>query len=146
MQIRAIKTEADYDAALARVEAIFDSEPGTSEFDELEAWVILLNVYEDKKHPVPPPTPIAAIKYIMDQQGLKQKDLIPILGSKSLVSEVLSGKRQLTLRMIRALNEQLGIPAETLLRNPGSNLPVHSDIVIDNCNTASPGLLSLICR
>jgi len=131
MQIRAIKTEADYDAALARVEAIFDSEPGTDEFDELEVWVTLIGVYEDRHHPVPPPTPIEAIEFMMDQRGLKQKDLIPILGSKSKVSEVLSGNRQLTLSMIRALNEKLGIPAETLLRKPANFLPTQMDSTVD---------------
>lgn len=121
--IRAIKTDADYEAALARVEEIFDSEPGSPEFDELEVWGTLIGAYEDENHPVPPPTPLEAIEFVMDQQGLKQKDLVPFIGSKSKVSEVLAGKRKLTLKMIRALHEGLGIPADTLLKEPGKKLP-----------------------
>lgn len=123
MMIRAIKTDADYEAALARVEEIFDSEPGSPEFDELEVWGTLIGAYEDENHPVPPPTPLEAIEFAMDQRGLKQKDIVPFIGSKSKVSEVLAGKRKLTLKMIRALHEGLGIPADTLLREPGKELP-----------------------
>jgi len=123
MMIRAIKTDADYEAALARVEEIFDSEQGSPEFDELEVWGTLIDAYEDENHPVPPPTPLEAIEFVMDQKGLKQKDLIPFIGSKSKVSEVLAGKRKLTLKMIRALHEGLGIPADTLLKEPGKKLP-----------------------
>jgi HTH-type transcriptional regulator / antitoxin HigA len=123
MMIRAIKTDADYEAALARVEEIFDSEPGSPEFDELEVWGTLIGAYEDENHPVPPPTPVEAIEFVMDQKGLKQKDLVPLVGSKSKVSEVLAGKRKLTLKMIRALHEGLGIPADTLLKEPGKELP-----------------------
>lgn len=121
--IRAIKTDADYEAALARVEEIFDSEPGSPEFDELEVWGTLIGAYEDENHPVPPPTPLEAIEFAMDQKGLKQKDIVPFIGSKSKVSEVLAGKRKLSLKMIRALHEGLGIPADTLLREPGKELP-----------------------
>ena len=123
MMIRAIKTDADYEAALARVEEIFDSEQGSPEFDELEVWGTLIGAYEDENHPVPPPTPLEAIEFVMDQKGLKQKDLIPLIGSKSKVSEVLAGKRKLTLKMIRALHEGLGIPADTLLKESGKELP-----------------------
>jgi len=121
--IRAIKTDADYEAALARVEEIFDSEPGSPEFDELEVWGTLIGAYEDENHTVPPPTPLEAIEFAMDQRGLKQKDLVPFIGSKSKVSEVLAGKRKLTLKMIRALHEGLGIPADTLLKEAGKELP-----------------------
>lgn len=121
--IRAIKTDADYEAALARVEEIFDSEPGSPEFDELEVWGTLIGAYEDENHPVRPPTPLEAIEFAMDQKGLKQKDIVPFIGSKSKVSEVLAGKRKLSLKMIRALHEGLGIPADTLLREPGKELP-----------------------
>jgi HTH-type transcriptional regulator/antitoxin HigA len=123
MMIRAIKTDADYEMALARVEEIFDSEPGSPEFDELEVWGTLIGAYEDMHHPVPPPTPLEAIEFIMDQKGLKQKDLIAFIGSKSKVSEVLAGKRRLSLKMIRALHEGLGIPTDTLLKEPGQELP-----------------------
>jgi HTH-type transcriptional regulator/antitoxin HigA len=123
MIIRAISTDADYEAALARVEEIFDSEPGSPEFDELEVWGTLIGSYENENHPVPPPTPLEAIEFAMDQRGLKQKDLVPFLGSKSKVSEVLAGKRKLTLKMIRALHKGLGIPADTLLKEAGKKLP-----------------------
>jgi len=123
MMIRAIKTDADYQTALARVEEIFDSEQGSPEFDELEVWGTLIGAYEDENHPVPPPTPLEAIEFVMGQKGLKQKDLTPLIGSKSKVSEVLAGKRKLTLKMIRALHEGLGIPADTLLKEPGKELP-----------------------
>ncbi len=120
--IRAIKTDADYEAALARVEEIFDSAPGSPEFDELEVWGTLISVYEDRTHPVAPPTPLEVIAFIMDQQGLKQKDLVPFIGSKSEVSEVLAGEKKLSLKMIRALHEGLGIPADTLLKEPEREL------------------------
>ncbi len=123
MMIRAIKTDADYEAALVRVEEIFCSEPGCPEFDELEVWGTLIGAYEDENHPVPPPTPLEAIEFVMDQKKMKQKDLIPFIGSKSKVSEILAGKRKLTLKMIRALHEGLGIPADTLLKDPGKELP-----------------------
>ena len=123
MMIRAIKTDVDYEAALARVEEIFDSEPGSPEFDELEVWGTLISAYEDENHPVSPPTPIEAIEFVMDQRGLRQKDLVQFFGSKGKVSEVLRGKRKLSLKMIRALHVGLGIPADTLLKEPGKELP-----------------------
>jgi HTH-type transcriptional regulator/antitoxin HigA len=119
MMIRAIKTDTDYEVALARVEEIFDSEPGSPEFGELEVWGTLIGAYEDKNHPVLPPTPLEAIEFVMEQKGFKQKDLIPFIGSKSKVSEVLAGKRKLSLKMIRALHDGLGIPTDTLLKEPG---------------------------
>ena len=118
-----IKSEEDYNIALKRIEEIFDAKPGTPEFDEMELLVKLVEIYEDEKYPISAPDPISAIKFRMEQQGLKNKDLIPYIGSKSKVSEVLSGKRALSLNMIRKLNEGLGIPAEVLIKEPGKTLP-----------------------
>lgn len=120
---RLIKNETDYDTALLRVDAIFDAQPGTPEGDELELLVTLIELYEEKAYPVDFPDPIAAIKFRMEQQELRQKDLVPYLGSESKVSEVLSGKRSLSLSMIRKLVNGLGIPAEVLLQEPNAQLP-----------------------
>lgn len=128
MKAKLIKTEADYEAALARIEEIFDAKPGTPEGDELELLATLVEIYEDKTFPVGLPTPVEAIQFRMKQQGLKPKDLIPYLGSASKVSEVLAGKRSLSLTMIRRLVDGLGIPAEALLQEPGAELP--SDAVL----------------
>ncbi len=122
MNIRPVKTEKDYDAALSRIEDLWGAEPGTARGDELEILLTLVSVYESKNHPVPPPSPVEAIRFVMDQRGLKPADLIPFLGSRSRVSEILNGKRNLTLKMIRALNAQLGIPAEILIKE-GSVFP-----------------------
>ncbi|WP_051261870.1 helix-turn-helix domain-containing protein [Desulfovibrio inopinatus] len=124
MLIRVIKTDAAYEAALAWVEEFFDAEPGTPEHEELEVWTTLIEAYENEHYTLPAPSPIEAIEFMMDQKGLKQKDLVPYIGSKSKVSEVLNGKRKLTLKMIRALHEGLGIPADTLLQDTGDVIPV----------------------
>ncbi len=118
-RIRPIRTEEDYEAALARVDVIFDAEPGTPEGEEAEILTTLISAYEDEYYPLNLPDPISAIKFRMEQQALNQGDLKPYIGSSAKVSEVLSGKRQLTLKMIRSLNEHLGIPADVLIRgNP----------------------------
>jgi len=117
-----IKNEADYDAALERVDCIFDAKRGTPEGDELELLVTLIELYEEDAYPMALPDPVTAIKFRMEQQGLKQKDLIPFFGSESKVSEVLSGKRPLSLTMIRRLVNDLGIPAEVLLQEQGAQL------------------------
>jgi len=119
------KTPEEYEAALARANQLIvsDPEPGTSEADELELLVLVISKYEDEHFPIRNPTPVEAIKFRMEQQELTQRDLVPLLGSRSRVSEILSGKRQLTLKMIRALHESLGIPADVLLQEPGASLP-----------------------
>ncbi|NQU26607.1 MAG: ImmA/IrrE family metallo-endopeptidase, partial [Candidatus Nealsonbacteria bacterium] len=113
-----IKTESDYDVALAAIEALIDRDPdrGTPEADELEVLSLLVEKYESKSFPSSLPDPIEAIKFRMEQQKLTQRDLIPFVGSRSKVSEVLSGKRSLTLSMIRSLHRNLGIPASALLQ------------------------------
>jgi len=117
MQIQPIHTEKDYEIALARIEEIFDAKPGTKEGDELEVLGILVDEYEKKHFRIEAPKPVEAIKFRMDQLGLEQKDLARILGSKSRASEILSGKRSLSLRQIKILYRRLGIPAEILIRD-----------------------------
>lgn len=107
-RIRPIKTEQDYDAALARVEFLMDSDRADTEDDELDVLSTLIELYEDKHFPMDAPDPIAAIKFRMEQLGKSQSDLAPIFGSRAKASEVLSGKRDLTLKMIRALHEHPG--------------------------------------
>lgn len=121
---KVIKTEEAYEEALSRIEEIFDSKPGTPEGDELELLVTLVELYEEEKYPIEAPDPISAIKFRMEQQGLKNKDLIPFIGSKSKVSEVLSGKRELSINMIRKLHEGLGIPAEVLIQDTKKTEPL----------------------
>ena len=121
--VKLIKTEEDYQQALDRIDQLMEAEPGTPEGDELEVLAALVEMYEGRHFPIDPPDPIEAIKFRMEQSGLTQKDLVPYIGSKSKVSEVLSGKRALTLSMMRALNIHLGIPAEVLLRESGADFP-----------------------
>jgi HTH-type transcriptional regulator/antitoxin HigA len=119
IQIRVIKTEAEYEAALARIEEIFDAELDTPEDRQLELLTLLVQHYEEEEYPIDLPDPITAIRFRMEQQGLKPNDLIPFLGSQSKVSEVLNGHRSLSLTMIRNLVRGLGIPAEVLLQETG---------------------------
>jgi HTH-type transcriptional regulator/antitoxin HigA len=128
-KIRAIRTEADYKAALARVDALMDAELGTPEGDELDVLTDLVGLYEDRHVPMGYPTALAALRFRMEQAGLSPRDLIPFLGGRSKVSEVLSGKRPLTMQMARALHTNLGIPADVLLQQPGAELPSALDDV-----------------
>lgn len=123
MRARVLKTEADYEAALAYVEELMDAEPGSPEEDKLEVFALLIEAYEQEHYPIDLPDPVEAIKFRMEQQGLSQKDMVAYLGSQSRVSEVLNRKRPLSLSMIRALHEGLGIPAEVLLQEPGQGAP-----------------------
>jgi HTH-type transcriptional regulator/antitoxin HigA len=116
MNIKLIKTEEDYENALARLEEIFDSPLGSEEGDELEILGMLIEKYEDEHYPIGPADPIEAIKFRMEQMGMKQKDLAEIIGYKSRVSEILNRKRKLTLEMIRKLHTSLKIPTEILIR------------------------------
>jgi HTH-type transcriptional regulator / antitoxin HigA len=120
---RLIKSEEDYEMALSRIEQLMDAKPDTAEMDELELLTALVEMYEERHYPIAPPTPIDAIKFRMEQLGLQQKDMVPFIGNKSKVSEVLNGKRPLTLAMMRSLNRGLGIPAELLLKEPGADFP-----------------------
>ncbi|MBC6440478.1 MAG: transcriptional regulator [Rhodospirillales bacterium] len=121
-RIRPIRTGKDYEAALARIDALMDAEPGGAEFDELDILADLVELYESRREPMGYPGPVAAIAFRMDQGKLSPRDLIPFIGSRAKVSEVLSGKRAITMPMARALHRHLGIPADVLLREPGGAL------------------------
>jgi HTH-type transcriptional regulator/antitoxin HigA len=113
---RLIKKEKDYNLALARIEKLMDSKPGTPEFDELELLSTLVEIFEDEHFPIGMPDPVSAIKFRMEQLGLNQQGLVTFIGSRSKVSEVLNRKRPLTLSMMRSLHKKLGIPADVLLQ------------------------------
>ncbi len=115
MQPKVIKNEAEYAAALKQVEALWDVAPGTPEAETAELWTALIETYEKKAYPMGMPDPVSAIRFRMEQHNLRPADLIPYLGSKSKVSEVLAGRRTLSLSMIRKLHEGLGIPGDVLL-------------------------------
>jgi HTH-type transcriptional regulator/antitoxin HigA len=126
MQIHPVRTEADYDAAVARIEQLMGAEPGSEAGDELEILVTLAGAYEARHFPMDTPDPVTLIQFRMEQQGLTRKDLEPMIGSRARVSEVLAGKRPLTLAMIRRLHLGLDIPIDLLVgveSSPGSQLP-----------------------
>ncbi len=112
---RLIKTRREYRSALLRVEELMDARPGTAGGEELELLSALIEIYEERHAPVSPPDPVEAIRFRLEQENLRPQDLVPFLGSRSRVSEVLNGKRPLTLTMIRRLHDGLGIPADVLL-------------------------------
>ena len=118
MEIKAIRTEANYRAALQEVSALVDLDPAVDSPDgeRLEVMGALVQAYEAKHYPIDPPDPIEAIKFRMDQAGMTVKDLVPYIGSLNRVYEVLSYKRPLSLNMIRRLSEGMHIPAEVLIR------------------------------
>ena len=115
MNIKPIKNESDYDAALVEIADLMDARPGTAQGDRLDVLVTLVEAYEDRHWRVDPPDPIEAIKLRMEQRGLTGRDLENVLGSRSRVSEVMNRKRPLTMEMIRRLHSKLGIPAESLI-------------------------------
>ena len=119
MEIKAIRTEVDYLAALREVSALIDLDPAadTPEGERLDVLGTLVQAYEAKHYPIGPPDPIDAIKFRMEQSSMTVKDLVPYIGSLNRVYEVLSYKRSLSLTMIRKLNEGLHIPAEVLIRD-----------------------------
>lgn len=115
MQIKPIRTDIDHQKALNRIDALFDAAPDTPEGDELEILIELVNAYEEAHFPIEAPDPIEAIKFRMEQQGMTDADLVPYLGQRSRVSEVLNRKRKLSLQMIRKLHSGLNIPLESLV-------------------------------
>jgi len=117
MNIAPIRNEKDYQKALDRLELIFDAKKGTKRGDELEILSILIDRYENENFPIGMPDPIEAIKFRMEQIGMKQKDLAEVVGFKSRVSEIMNKKRKLTLDMIRKLNTTLHIPTEVLVQD-----------------------------
>ena len=115
---RQICNDADLDAALERINELMDAKPGEPKYDELIVLTNLVEVYEDKHYPIGPPSLLDAIEFSMERRGLTHDDLVPLIGSRQKVTEVLSGKRDITMPMARALHKRLGIPAESLLQEP----------------------------
>lgn len=120
MELKPLRTEAEYQAALKAISPYFDEEPaeGTPEADQFELLLMLIEAYEAKHYPIAPPDPIQAIRFRMEQEGLTVQDLTSMIGPTHRVYEVLNYKRPLTLRMIRNLHHGLGIPAESLIAQP----------------------------
>jgi HTH-type transcriptional regulator/antitoxin HigA len=115
-ELKPIRSEADYEAALAEVERLWSAKTGTPDGDHLDVLVTLIDAYEAEHYPMDPPDPIEAIKFRMEQQGLTRKDLEPIIGTRTRVAEVLNRRRGLSIDMIRRLHERLGISADVLIR------------------------------
>jgi HTH-type transcriptional regulator/antitoxin HigA len=115
MDIRPIKTEIDYEHALAEIEQLWGAAENTPEGDKLDILLTLVEAYEQAHYPIDPPDPVEAIKFRMDQMGLSRKDLEPYIGKRGRVAEVLNGQRSLSLNMIRRLHTHLHIPLESLL-------------------------------
>ena len=115
MKIKPIKSEQDYQDSLKRIEKLWGARKDTSEGDEMDLLITLVESYEEKHYPIAPPDPIDAIKFRMEQMGVSKSEMIKYLGSQSRVSEVLNRKRKLTLKMIKSVHKGLKIPAEILL-------------------------------
>ena len=116
MEIEPIKSQRDYRRALKDIEGLMTAKRNTPEGDRLDVLVTLVEAWEQKHYPLDLPDPVEAIKFHMDQKGLDPRDLIPFIGSRNRVHEVLNRRRPLTLKMIRRLHEGLGIPAESLIK------------------------------
>ena len=127
--VKPIRTEADYDAAVARIGELMDAAPGTPEGEELDLLGDLVILYESRHVKKELPTPTAAIEFRMEQAGLTPRDLAPFIGSRAKVSEVLSGKRDITMSMARALHKHLGISADVLLQKQGATVDPTFDSV-----------------
>ncbi len=121
MDITPIKTKRDYRRALKEIEGLMAAKRGTPEGDRLDILVTLVEAWEAKHYPIDLPDPVEAIKYYMEQQSLEPKDLIPYIGNRNRVYEVLNRKRPLTLKMVWRLHAGLGIPAESLIKVPGEH-------------------------
>ena len=118
MEIKPIRTKADYRAALKEIETLMSARAGTPEGERLDVLVTLVEAYEKKHYHFDLPDPVEAIKFRMEQMALAPKDLVPMIGRINRVYEILNRKRPLTLQMIRRLHRELGIPAESLLKDP----------------------------
>ena len=114
--LKPIRNEADYDAALDEVGRLWGAKSGTLDGDRLDVLATLIDAYEAKHHPIDPPDPVEAIRFRMEQQGLTRKDLEPMIGPRNRVADVLNRKRGLSIDMIRQLHDGLGISAEVLIR------------------------------
>ena len=121
MDVKPIKTDTDYRAALKEIESLMSAAPDTPEGEKLDVLVTLVEAYERKHYPLDLPDPVEAIKFEMEQKGLTVKDLEPMIGKSNRVYEVLNHRRSLTLKMIWRLHKQLGIPAESLIKQPTEN-------------------------
>ncbi len=120
MDIKPVKTEADYRAALEEIESLMTAEAESADGEKLDIMVTLIEAYEAKHFPLDLPDPVEAIKFEMERKGLTIKDLEPMIGKSNRVYEILNHKRSLTLNMIRKLHDDLGIPAESLIRTSQS--------------------------
>jgi HTH-type transcriptional regulator/antitoxin HigA len=118
MNIKPIKTKVDYRAALKEIEALMTARAGSPEGERLDILVTLVEAYEKRHFHFDLPDPVEAIKFRMEQMALAPKDLVPMIGQINRVYEVLNRKRPLTLQMIRRLHQKLGIPAESLIKEP----------------------------
>ena len=116
MEIKPIRTKADYRAALKEIEGLMSAEADTPEGERLDVLVTLVEAYESRHYRLDLPDPVEAIKFRMEQQGLTPKDMVPMIGRINRVYEVLNRKRPLTLAMIQRLHSELGIPAESLIK------------------------------
>jgi len=116
MRIKPIRTDADHDGALKRIERLWGAPEGTPDGDLLEVLVTLVEVYEQQRYPIDPPDPLQAIRFRLEQQGKDARALVGIIGTRSRVFEVMRGQRALSLNMIRGLHRQFGIPAEVLIQ------------------------------
>ena len=115
MKIKVIKTKKDYEEALGKIEQLFNAKANTPDGDLLDVLVTLVEAYERKHFEITPPDPIEAIKFRMDQLGLKQSDIADVIGGKNRASEILNRKRELTAKMMRDLHKKYNIPAQSLL-------------------------------
>ena len=120
MTPKILRNEQDYEAALGHVESLMGAEPGSAQEEELELWSLLVERYEEEAFPIDLPDPVSAIRFRMAQLGLRQIDLAEYLSGNNRASEVLSGKRGLSLKMIRSLHRNLDIPAEVLIQEPAA--------------------------
>ncbi len=115
-EVKPIRTERDYEAALKEVERLWGAKAGTPDGDRLDVLATLIDAYEGEHYPMDPPDPVEAIKFRMEQQGLTRRDLEEIIGTRTRIAEVLNRKRGLSIAMIRRLHERLGISADVLIR------------------------------
>src|SRR5438105_528023 len=115
-EVRPIRTKGDYEGALKEVERLWGAKAGTSDGERLDILATLIDAYEGEHYPIDPPDPIEAIKFRMEQLGLRRKDLEPLIGTRTRVAEILNRRRSLSIGMIRRLHDRLGIPADVLIR------------------------------
>ena len=125
-----VRTEVEYEAALKRIDELFNAEDGTPDFDEFDILTILVHEYGQRNHPREPVSADAALRHLLDRMEMSAKDLEPFIGTKSMVSMVLNGRRPLTLRMIRNLHEGLKIPLALLVGVSGSDMPMNRGHVL----------------